>query len=160
MKSINLKFILLFATFFLVCSFCALRNTGITGDVNVSNCDSVNKIESLIQEIVSRPYLYMLSPNDTSKDTYLIANQFVKPGKVYVGPFDRLVITEERKDINMHFISVLIVKKTEFNSDTTKAHIEIEHSSNNRINTGAKFCLSFDTTYCKWIVTDSVYFVH
>ena len=128
---------------------------------SINSCDSINKIDTLIQQIVSKDYIFMTVTGDTSKIDYLVTNEFIQKGKEFTGIGSRKIITMNRSKIESLYGGIIYIDRIYFNIDTTIAELKVVYFILGKYRaTTTLFKYNFDTNNCKWILEDSTLFLH
>jgi len=128
-----------------------------------NNCNSVDKVDLLIKEVLSKLYIYMSGPGDTSDTDYLIANEFIKSNKEYTGPASEYhkIITVNKNESDTLDGGRIYIDRTYFNLDTTTVELKVQYLTNNkRVATTTLFRYRFSIINCKWILEDSTRYIH
>ncbi|MBL7129481.1 MAG: hypothetical protein ISS16_10935 [Ignavibacteria bacterium] len=116
-----------------------------------NNCDSVDKVDLLIKDILSKDYVYATFLDQPFKLTYLCSEGYIKPGKVFIGrdsspvvslPYDTL----KHKDINSIYIYDI-----RSNYDTTDVTIKVASLIYGKYNgNDVDLHYLFDEINCNW----------
>ena len=89
------------------------------------NCNSENKTEELVKDILHKRYIYAFV-DEKYKYIYLAANDFIKPGKIY-NVFDSIKVISTQADSMNKGYRRIYFNKVNFNKDSTKFNVEVEY---------------------------------
>ncbi len=174
MKISKLKFIFLLLAVFINLQ-CNLKRDSENNQTieKSSTCDSSNKVDLLIQDIMKKKYIYTIVDEDTNsydpnRYNYLISDGFVKPQKIYfaslkhspryAGPDSIKVISIDKDSILNKRKSRIYLFVKYVNSDTTSIKLTINYSVfENITTTETTFNYYFEKSNCKWILKDSTF---
>lgn len=148
------KFISMFVLLFIFMQLsCGSKDAEDKPYIRENACDSINKIDALVQDIVSRDSIYILIRGDSIKTKHLLSNDFIKPGKVFKGPDSLIIISINKDTTRTKDISLLYFYDATFSEDTTTAFLKVAYiplAIKPVVETVLKY--KFDKISCKWIM--------
>ena len=152
MKNKILFLFILLVSFIISNSFFCTKN---------NNCDSVDKVDILVKDILRKDYIYTFLRRDKYRINYLLSRGLIKPGKVYIGRDSIPVISIHNDTINIQAVSRISFYDIRSNYDATEVSLKVDYYS-----IGIIYCKTtdfhylFDKENCKWILKDSSQFIY
>ncbi len=123
---------------------------------NFNNCDSINKVDALINAILNKRYAYTFIIGDTIKSKYLISNRFINSGKKFIGIDSIPIYTINKDSVENETISKFVFYDEFFNPDTTNAILKVDYLANGWKDTKTIiFKCTFNNITCSWNLKDS-----
>ncbi len=118
-------------------------------------CDGLKKMDTLIQNVLDKKYIYTWVADQDSSTGYVLSNDYIKVGNEYrSGFFDKITVIR-KNETDSKFENYLGFSFFKINEDTTKVKLETYYVLFNRVSRTNKFDFSLDTVNCKWILNDS-----
>lgn len=121
-----------------------------------NQCDTVNKVELLARDILSKDYIYVLFPDDLFRINYLNSDGHIKPGRVFIGR-DSIPVVSLPNDTNKHKgFNKIYIYNIRSNFDTTNINLKLVYLLYGRyVRKEIDFHYMFDINNCNWILKDS-----
>ena len=128
-----------------------------------SKCDSINKIDSLIQDVILKPYLYMGGPYDSTRQKYILERELIPEHKIFRDRFEEQVPVLKLDQYDSVYAGIIKFDTIKFTNNFQNAKIRVSYfsPSDKKISRTINiFQYAFDTVNCKWILNDSIMLVH
>ncbi len=138
-----------------------------------NDCNNVNKIDLLLNDVFKKKYIFPILGNvgshvDTGNYNYLISNGLVSPSDVYYIKVldvekpehtDSIkIISIDQDTIKNKMINTVDVTLKQTNTDTTNVIITVGYTNMGKYAlTEATFNYIFDDKNCRWIMNDSTF---
>lgn len=134
-------------SFFIVNSFlCTKKN----------KCDSVDKVDLLVKDILSKDYIFVLFPDDLFRINYLSSGGYIKPGRVFIGRDSIPVVSLPNDTLKHKEFNRISIYNIRSNFDTTDVTLKVAFLISWRYTRKVMyFHYLFDETNCNWILKDS-----
>ena len=124
MKSNNINIFLLLVLIFSLTFFSCSKKSDEVYKSSSTICDTVNKIDLLIRDILSKKCIYSLVRDDTVRFNYLMSNKFIKPGAKYIGYNSIPILSVEKDSIVNKNASQIYISDAHFNYHTSYANLK------------------------------------
>ncbi|MCB0728864.1 MAG: hypothetical protein KDD00_15475 [Ignavibacteriae bacterium] len=127
-----------------------------------SNCDSINKMDSLIQDVLFKEYLYSYGPNDSIRKDFILESKNISIKKIYKNEFQEPIYVINQNQIDTMYGGIIKFDLIEFSSDSLNVKLKVKFfsPSNKYLRTINLFEYTFDSLKCKWKLIDSTINVH
>ena len=118
-----------------------------------NNCDSVDKVELLLYDILSKDYVYTTFLDQPFRINYLSSEGFIKPGRVFKGHDSIPVVSLPEDTLKHKDFNRIYIYNIRSNFDTTYVTLKVASLLFGRYNgNDIDFYYLFDETNCKWII--------
>ena len=118
-----------------------------------NNCDSVDKVDLLLKDILSKNYVYTTFLDQPFKITYLSSGGYIKPGRVFIGRDSSPVVSLPCDTLKHKDFNTIYIYDIRSNNDTTDVTIKVSSLLYGRYNgNDIDFHYIFERTNCNWIL--------
>jgi len=130
-----------------------------------SKCDSTKKVDSLIQDILFKPYLYSSGPDERRID-FIIENDNIPVEKSFKNEFSEDIKVVSENKIDSLDARIIKFDSINFAYDSLQVNVKVNYYSppnkykKRRLRNTLKLIYNLDTLNCKWQLIDSTILVH
>lgn len=127
-------------------------------------CDSLNKIDSLIQDVLLKPYLYSSGPGESRID-FIVENEVITKEKSFKNEFHEEIKVIDKEIFDSSIGRIIRFDSIEVtNSNSAKVKVRyfspLDEHNQRRLRNTIVLKYLFNSKNCKWLLTDSTILVH